>query len=303
MSTYGPRFITPPTEDQETNPYLPIWRSLFIETAILAALVLAFFLLVNVLRFSIPTRVQSFLALGLTLAPLLGWSLFSWLAEQRTNQPRQHLITVVILTMLATNSIALPLINQFFQVDSWLPLAPAINRIVGYTLTNGIIHSVVKYLVIRYTIWPQNLRVRLDGVAYGIASGVGYATIQNIQFIMTNYSTPADTIVFQMFANFALHISTGIIIGYGLSETFFSNPAPIFLPAVVSLGSLVTGIVIPIHAGLVNSSLSISSVSAPKPLFGFGFSMAFIIVVSIIIAGLIANADRLERESRSERED
>lgn len=303
MSTYGPRFITPPTEDQETYPYLPIWRSLIIETAVLAVLVVVLFLLVNVLRFSIPTRIQSYLAIGLSLAPMLAWSVFSWLAEQRTDQPRKRLMSIVILTMLVTNSIALPLISQFFQVDSWLPLAPAINRIVGYTLTTGIVQGIVKYLVIRYTIWPNHLRIRFDGVAYGIASGIGYATVQNIQFIMVNSPTPVDTLAFQIFANYALHVSTGIIIGYSLSETFFSNPTPIFLPSVVALGSVITGIAIPIHAGLVNSSLSISSVSAQKPLFGFGFSIALLLVVSIIIAGLIANADRLERESRSEREE
>jgi RsiW-degrading membrane proteinase PrsW (M82 family) len=205
--------------------------------------------------------------------------------------------------MLATNSIALPLINQFFQVDSWLPLASAINRIIGYTLTAGVVQVIVKYFVIRYTVWPQHLRVRLDGVAYGVAAGIGYATVQNIQFIMANSSIPPDTAAFQMFANYALHVSSGIIIGYGLSETFFSNPTPIFLPFVVALGSVVTGIVIPIHAGLVNSSLSISSISAPKPLFGFGFSMVLLLVVGILVAGLIANADRLERESQSEREE
>lgn len=303
MATYGPRFITPPTEDQETNPYLPIWRSLILETVILAGMVLVFFLLVNILRFAIPTRFQLYLVIGLTFAPLSGWVLFSWFAEKRIEQPRKQLIPVLILTMLATNSIALPLISQFFQVDSWLPLAPAINRILGYTLTTGIIQGIVKYLVIRYTIWPDHLRVRLDGVAYGIASGIGYATIQNMQFIMANSSTPADIVAFQMFANYALNVSTGIIIGYGLSETYFSNPTPIFLPAVVALGSIVTGIAIPIHAGLVNSSLSISTISAPKPLFGFGFSIALLVVVSIIIAGLITNADRLERESRAEREE
>jgi RsiW-degrading membrane proteinase PrsW (M82 family) len=205
--------------------------------------------------------------------------------------------------MLVANSIGVPIVNQFFQVDNWLPLAPAMNRIIGYTLTTGITQAVIKYLVVRYSVWPQHLRTRLDGVAYGIASGIGYATVLNIQFVVGNTSTPADTLAFQIFANYALHVSTGIVIGYGLSEAFFSNPTPIFLAIVLIIVSVITGIAIPIHAGLVNSSLSISSVSAPKPLFGLGFSAILLIGISIIIAGLIRNADRLERESRTEREE
>jgi hypothetical protein len=54
---------------------------------------------------------------------------------------------------------------------------------------------------------------------------------------------------------------------------------------------------------LVNSSLSITSVSAPKPLFGLGFSVALLVAVSAIIAGLIRNADRLEREARTDSEE
>lgn len=303
MTTYGPRFITPPSDDQELFPYRPVWRSLVIESVILLGIVLIIYVLLDFLHISLPVRLQSYLVIVLVFVTIILWLSFSWLSERRIAQPRQNLISVVILTMLVANSIGMPLINQFFQVDNWLPLAPAINRIIGYTLTTGITQGIIKYLVIRYTIWPQHLRVRLDGVAYGIASGIGYATILNIQFLTTNPSALADTLAFQIFANYALQVSTGIIIGYGLSEAFFSNPTPIFLGIILILSSVITGITIPIHAGLVNSSFSITSVSAPKPLFGLGFSAALLVGVGIIIAGLIRNADRLERESRAERED
>lgn len=303
MTAYGPRFITPPSDDEELYPYRPVWPSLIIESFILLGIVLTFYVAIDFLHVSLPTRIQSYVALGLVFSSAALWLLFSWWAERRIQQPRQSLIVVVILTMLVANSIGLPLIDQFFQVDNWLPLAPAVNRIIGYTLTTGITQGIIKYLVLRYTIWPQHLRERLDGVAYGIAAGIGYATILNIQFLANNSPTPADTLGFQIFANYALHVSTGIVVGYGLSESYFSNPTPIFLMFVILIGAIITGITIPIHAGLVNSSLSISSVSAPKPLFGLGFSAALLIGVSIITAGLIRNADRLERESRSESEE
>ena len=149
----------------------------------------------------------------------------------------------------------------------------------------------------------MHIRERVDGVAYGIATGIGYATILNIQFIITNPPAPPDIVAFHMFANYALHVSTGIVIGYGISEVRFSNPTPVYLAIALLITAVITGITIPIHAGLVNSSLSITSISAPKPLFGLGFSAVLLIVISIIIAGLIRNADRLEREARTENEE
>lgn len=298
MSLNAPRFITPPTDEQERFPFRPIWRSLFIETAILVAITLFAFLFGNQLT-RIAERFVPYLGLGLTLLPFILWLIFSWLAELRVGQPRQHLITVTVITVLVANTIALPLISQFFRVDEWLPLSSAVDRILGYTLTAGIVQELTKYLVIRYTVWPGQFRIRLDGIAYGIASGIGYATLVNLQFVASNPISPVDVVAFRVISNYALHISTGMVIGYGLAEVFFSNPAPIFQPLILLVTAIITGIAIPIHAGLVNASLSITSISAPRPLFGLGFSIGLLVIVSFIIAGLIRNADRLEREAKT----
>jgi len=303
MTTYGPRFITPPTDDLELYPYRPVWRGLAIEATILAAITMTLYATVTLFKFSIPVRLQPYLVIALIIIPYLLWLFISVWSEYRVAQPRQHLIAVLILTMLITSAVGLPLLDRYFRLDTWLPLAPALNRILGYTLTTGIVQGTIKYIVLRYVIWPQHLRERLDGIAYGIATGLGYATILNLQFISVNTPAPPDVAAFHVFANYALHVSTGILIGYGLSEVHFSNPTPIFMTIILVVASVVTGITIPIHAGLVNSSLSISSVSAPKPLFGFGFSVVLLIIVSVLIAGLIRNADRLEREARADSEE
>ncbi len=303
MSLNAPRFITPPTDDQERFPFRSVWQSLIIETLILIAVIVIVYALTNVFNIAIPAKIQQYAVLGLAVTPYGLWLTFSWFAERRAPQPRRHLIAVTILTMLVANSVGTPLISKYFQVDNWLPLAPAVNRIIGYTLTVGITQELIKYLVLRYTIWPGQLRVRLDGIAYGIAAGIGYATILNIQFIVANVTAPPDVIAFRMFANYAIHIATGLVIGYGLAEVYFSDPSPLFQIFTLIVAAIITGIAIPIHAGLVNASLSITSISAPKPLFGFGFSAALLIMVGIIIAGLIRNADRLERESQASDED
>ena len=308
MTTYGPRFITPPSEHQELYPYRPVWRALIIEATILAVIALILYVIIDFLNFALPARLHPYLAFALIMTPCLLWLIFSFWAEYRVNQPRQHLLEIVILSMLAASAVGVPLLDQYFRVDTCLPLAPSLNRILGYTVTAGIIQGTIKYIVMRYTIWPQHLRERLDGIAYGIATGIGYATILNLQFFSANPTAPPDIVAFHIFANYALQVTTGIVIGYGLSEVYFSNPTPIFLMSILVIAAVITGITIPIHAGLINSSLSIdptkaSSISAPKPLFGLGFSIALLIIVSVIISGLISNADRLEREARASSEE
>ncbi len=302
MASYG-NFITPPNENKEEYPYAPVWRALSVEAGILATSVFVLYAIISILKLATPTRLQLAFGIGLAISPLILWILFSWFAERRASDPRRQLIAVVIITMLTANSIGIPILDQFYRTTQWLPLAPAVNRILGYTLTAGIVQQLIKYIVIRYIVWPQNMRIRLDGVAYGIASGIGYATILNLQFVTLTPNAPPDTIAFHVFANYALHTATGILIGYGLSETCFSNPTPIFLSIVLIISAVVTGIAIPIRAGLVNTALTISATSSPKSLLGLGFSFAVLIVITLIVAGLIRNADRLEREARADIEE
>src|SRR6185369_17989759 len=127
MTTYGPRFITPPTDDQELYPYRPVWRTLAIEAAILAAIALILYVVIDLVGLSLPIRLQPYLAFGLIIAPCLLWFVFSLWGEYRVSQPRQHLIAVGILAMLVANAVGSPLIDQYFRVDIWLPLAPAVN--------------------------------------------------------------------------------------------------------------------------------------------------------------------------------
>src|SRR5690349_7038539 len=141
MTTYGPRFITPPTDEQELYPYRPVWRALIFEAAILAAIALMLYIAIDLFNIALPTQLKSYVAIGLTITPCLLWLFFSWWAEYGVSQPRQHLIALVILSMLVASAVGSPLVDQYFRVETWLPLAPAVNRILGYTVTAGIVQG------------------------------------------------------------------------------------------------------------------------------------------------------------------
>jgi RsiW-degrading membrane proteinase PrsW (M82 family) len=223
------------------------------------------------------------------------WLLFAWRPERQAILPRENLLAVAIVTALAANAIGIPLINNFLQVDKWLPLSSAINRIVGYTFTVGIVQEILKYLAIRYVAWPHHYRIRLDALAYATASAVGYTTVLNLQYI-TNSPSPADIITLHVFSDYALHLATSFIIAYGLSEVRFTNPNPLFLMGMYSLAALITGIVIPIRAGLINAPFSLE-VGAPRTFFELAFSIVLLIIPPLILSFLLNNAERRTQEA------
>ena len=119
-------------------------------------------------------------------------------------------------------------------------------------------------------LWPDYFRVRLDSVAYGAAAGMGYASVLNMHFVFSDAPAP-DVAAARIFANVALHVGTGMLIGYGLAELWIGNPTPFFSVYTLALSSLITGISIPVRAGLVNATLGFG-ISATRPLLGIIFS-------------------------------
>lgn len=249
----------------------------------------------------IPVRFYQPLNIAIVTLPIVTWFVVVWWREQRVPQPRQRLVPVIFVTALAANAIAIPMIDQVFQVQAWLSLESAINRIIGYTLTVGMVQEITKYFVQRLIIEPQHMRIRLDAVAYGVAAALGYATVTNLNFALTTNAAPA-MMAFHVFDNLSMHIAASIIVAYGLAEVRFNRqPQPLLLSATVALGALITGVSIPIRAGLANAGISVvAPISLTSPLRGFLFSVVVVVAVSVAVAFLFSAAEREDRERATE---
>ena len=56
MSVYNQRFLTPPDEEEEVDPYRTIWRSFSIENGLLAVLTVAVFVVFGLFKFQVGER-------------------------------------------------------------------------------------------------------------------------------------------------------------------------------------------------------------------------------------------------------
>jgi RsiW-degrading membrane proteinase PrsW (M82 family) len=293
--------LLPPPQEEEISLYRPVWRSVAVESGIIFIITLTTFIVIEILGFRLSQTLNLLVGIGLALSPAGLWLLFSWFPERSVPQPRQRLLGVLILSGLAANAVGIPLMNDFFQINQWLPLSSAVNRIVGYTFTVGIIQETLKYLVLRYAAWKGHFRTRLDGVAYGAASAIGYATVLNLHFVIS-YTPLPDVTALQVFANLALHFATSFIVGYGLAETRFGSPTPFLGAVTIALAAFMTGIAVPIRAGLVNASFSLG-VSTPRPLFGLGFSVGLLIITSTTLLFLFSSSEQAAREAAAPKEE
>ncbi len=320
MSIYNQPLLKPPDEEEEIYPYRRVWRSLVTEMVILAGVVGAVFFAVGLLDVHFPAAITPAANAALVALPVGLWLIFSVWPERRVPQPRQRLIVVFVITALAANAIAIPFIDGVFQPEKWLPLAGAINRIIGYTFTVGIVQEVTKYAVVRLVTWPDFFRTRLDGAAYCTASALGYALVLNLRFILEQGAITPDVVGLVVFNNVAINLAASLIVSYGLSEVRFDNPTPFLMTFAVAFGALLNGVIIPLRTGLTNATFTLTSGTqsqslltlliaavspksgAPKPILGFGLSAGFLLVFGVITAFLFNNAERQAREAAASRE-
>lgn len=297
MGTYDPRLlITPPREEEEVYPYRRVWPSVLFEMAGAFGLGLVMLLAVRFVTF--PPALKQPAALLIALFPAVLWVRFSWLSERAALEPRQGLLLVAVIAALAANAVGVPFINNVLRPDEWLPLSGAVSRIIGYAFTLGVVHEFIRYLVVRFTVWPGQYRTRLDAVAYGAAAAVGYATVLNLHFVLSVDPTP-DIAAVRVFDELVRQVAGGIVVGYGLAEVRFNaRPFPFLLAAAIAFATLITGITIPVASGLANVTLSVDSpVTAASPLRGFLFSALLMVSVAAALVFLYNTAIRQDQEA------
>ncbi len=279
MTAFNSRLLTPPSEEEEIQLYRDPWRSIVREMIALTAFTVAIFVIVNYLGIDVPPQWLGVANIAIALLPVALWLIFSLRPELQVPQPRQRLLLVFIISALVANALAYPFIEQYLDSDRWLSLASAIQRIVGYTFTIGIIQETLKYIVVRWLTWDDQLRVRADAFAYAMASSIAYTTVFNLHFIGTG--TPRlDVTATTVFSTVAANLVASAIVSYGLAESKISNANLFVLPISLGVGAVIVGLALPVRAGLINASISPENLefTLPRPLFGIAFSVLLLIV-------------------------
>lgn len=295
MSTmHSSNLITPPKETEEIYPYRRVWRSIIVEAVILCAFTGVVVFLYSFTSIRIPAAIEPYINILFVLFPAILWSIFSRWRESFVQQPRRRLLSVFLVTALIANAIGIPLLDRVIQPESWLSDQSTLNRIIGYMLTIGAMAELLKYLVLRYLVWPAYYRNRLDAAAYGAASAVGYATTLNLIYALENPATSADFMLLRVLNVYAMNLIGSLIISYGFSETKFQRVTPVFLPLMFIGGTLIHGIATAIQPTFMAAPIGFTPTFA-RPLFGFVFSVVLIGVFLSLIIFTFGIALRRER--------
>ncbi|MDW8299705.1 MAG: PrsW family glutamic-type intramembrane protease [Anaerolineae bacterium] len=283
--------LTPQREDSDRYPYRRVWRTAWLEAVLLLGIATTLVFGMRLTELRLPADLERTLSFAFGLLPLSLWLSISYIAERRALQPRRNLPAVVTLGGLAASGVAVPL-TTLFAPEEWLSTASGLDRIVGYTLSVGIVHEFLKYAVLRYSVWRTDFTTRLDAVAYAMAAAVGFATALNIHFALNNTLNLASAAL-RMTEIALAQIAISPILGFVLYELRKPNVFILTPMLGVLVAALFNALSIVIRAGLIVSNVSRTS-TANNAIYGLGMALFLVVVLFSALSFLVRAADERE---------
>lgn len=210
--------------------------------------------------------------LVMALVPALIW-LFAFLQQDRLEpEPKRYVFGIFLLGALFAQAIGQPLIRDFFGVQNWASSSALVN-ILASILIAGFIQEFLKYAAVRYTVfYSGEFDERVDGIIYGAAAGLGYATMLNLQYILTYGGVDLGVGVMRVTASALAQASFAGIVGYFLGIAKFERKGALWLPMGITLAAILNGV----------TSYVLGEVTK---IGGFSLNPWYGLVVAAIVAG------------------
>lgn len=182
----GGRLYCPVHYDKVTKERQGVWSSGAIEIGG----VILFGIVVALLAWLIKPRLSGtpLIVIGTILAviPAVIWMVFFYRQDRLEPEPKQYVAGVFVLGILLCNGVAIPVIDRLFAVNHWLA-TNTLTHIVGSILVIGMVQEFLKYVAVRYSVYmTPEFDERIDGVVYGTAAGLGFATMLNVNYVIAN---------------------------------------------------------------------------------------------------------------------
>ncbi|MGP1674187.1 MAG: PrsW family intramembrane metalloprotease [Candidatus Limnocylindrales bacterium] len=227
-------------------------------------------------------------AIGLILAavPAIVWLVFFYRRDRLEPEPRTMVIGVFVLGLLVASAVAIPIVDQAFDVSSWLFASPAVH-LVGGILVVGIVQEGLKYLTVRLSVYGSNeFDERTDGIIYGTAVGLGFATALNVAFVVGSGGVDLGTGAIRIVLTSLAHASFGGVIGYFLGRQKFEARPIWWMPLGVALAAVLNGVFFFLRSTVGRGTIE-GPLQAIAPWIGLGLAAILAAAVTAVLSTLI----------------
>ncbi len=184
---------------------------------------------------------------------------FALLVRDRLEpEPKALVLQVFILGGLLASAIGIPFLEGFFEISTWL-YRNTWSHLLGAILVIGVSQEFLKYAAVRFSVFGSaEFDEPIDGIVYATASGLGFATVLNIAFVVNSGGVDLGAGVIRMTVIALAHASFAGVVGYYLGLEKFEK-RPVWSTAVgLALAALLNGIFFFLRNTITQGSINAS---------------------------------------------
>lgn len=244
-------------------------RSVWISVAITVA-ALAVYLIVAVF-IPPPQGGVPLIALGvfLALVPAVIWLGFFYQRDHVEPEPKRLVARVFLFGGLAA-AVAVPVTELFFQ-GSIVQLDSVAARLVVTIFSVSLIQEVLKVAMVRYVVLgTDEFDEHPDGIVYGLAAGLGFATVLNIGFVLHSGGVLPLQAAIQATNNALVHGALGAFTGYYVGRVKLDGERLEWLASGLAIATVANGLY--------------HTISDEVTLLGLSFRPGYALVVAGVLA-------------------
>ena len=275
-----------------TAPHRGVWASGVIQIAALIVFVLAVEVILSSTSLVLDQSGLVVAGVVLAIVPALLWLAFFYAQDRLEPEPKSYIGAVFLLGGLLASAIGIPLLRDTFHTEDWLGTS-TLTTILGSILVVGVVQEFLKYAAVRYSIYQsREFDERVDGIVYGTAAGLGYATMLNIQFVIDSQGADLRAALIRIVITALAQASFSGISGYFLARAKFEDEPVWWLPSGVALAAILNGLFTYVRGEITTTRLSLSGGGFnPWP----GLILAAIVALAVLslLGWLIRRANKL----------
>jgi len=270
------------TELKAVHERKHVWRNEFLLITSLVVFVGIVYALDGALKPVFTASTLLLTGVFLALVPAAIWLIFFYSQDRLEPEPKGYVLGVFALGALFAAAVGVPLVENVFRVSHWI-YANTTATILGGILVVGFTQEFLKYAAVRYSIYHSNeFDEATDGVIYATAAGLGYATVLNIQFVISNGGVDLGTGVIRMAIVALAQASFSGITGYFLGRAKFESEQVWWMPLGITLAAVFNGLFNWLRGLVSQTNVSLSNVAVnPWP------GLAFAAVVAFATTGIV----------------
>lgn len=269
-----------------------VWRSAALNVAAVVAFAVFVAILAAIFDPVLEGTALVLVGFVLSLVPAVLWLLFFYAQDLLEPEPKTYVIGVFVLGALLASAVGIPVVRNLFHVQTWLGNS-FLSNLLGSILVVGFVQEFLKFAAVRYSIYllPE-FDERMDGILYGTAAGLGFATMLNITFVIDSGGVDLGMGVVRIVITALAQASFAGISGYFLSRAKFEDEPVWWLPLGLTTAAVLNGLFTVIRGGLTRGGSLLAS-DTTSPWSGLIFATLVAVLVLGALIYLIRRANRL----------